>query len=120
MRKMLLAGAAVLAVVLWLPRAAEANCGHCDKDKVRACICQIEGVEKAVANTAAGVTVTFTAKDPAVVKKLQEAAANMKDCACGKCTGKAGCKCSKCAKKGKCTGKPDCKCPHCARKGGKK
>jgi hypothetical protein len=117
---MLSAGVAALAVGLWMPRAAEANCGHCDKMKAHACICQIEGVEKVVANTPDGVTVTFTAQDPAVVKKLQEAAAKLKDCACGKCAGKPGCKCPKCAKKAKCTGKPDCKCPHCAKKGDKK
>lgn len=122
MRKtMLLAGAAVLAVVLWLPRAVEANCGHCDKDKAvkahSSCPCQIEGAEKTVVNTADGVTITITAKDPAVVKKIQEAMAKMKEGGCEKC--KAGCKCPKCAKKAKCTGKPDCKCPHCAKKGGK-
>lgn len=116
MKKMLLlAGAAVLAVVLWMPRIAQANCGHCDKDK-GACLCQIEGAEKTVTNTADGVTIAFTAKDPVVIKKIQEAAAKMKE-GCGKC--KAGCKCPKCARKAKCTGKPDCKCPHCAKKGGK-
>jgi len=117
MKKMLLlAGAAALAVVLWMPRAVEASCGHCDKDKaVKAhcsCPCQIEGAEKTVVNTADGVTITITAKDPAVVKKIQEAMAKMKDGGCDKCP--------KCAKKAKCTGKPDCKCPHCAKKGDKK
>lgn len=124
MRKtLLLAGAAVLAVVLWMPRAVQANCGHCDKDKAKGkvhctCPCRIEGAVKTVANTADGVTITITAKDPAVVKQIQEAAAKMKDGGCAKCTGKPDCKCAKCAKHAKCTGKPDCKCPKCAAKSG--
>ncbi|MBI5240910.1 MAG: hypothetical protein HY926_10595 [Elusimicrobia bacterium] len=104
MRKMLLlAGAAALAVVLWMPRAVQANCGHCDKDKAHAkahsCLCKIAGAEKTVTNTPDGVAITFTSKDPAVVKQLQESAAKMKEGGCEKCTHKGDCKCPKCAKK---------------------
>ncbi|MFA5138255.1 MAG: hypothetical protein WC728_03400 [Elusimicrobiota bacterium] len=39
------------------------------------CPMKMEGVEAQVANTAAGVTITLTAKDPETVKKLQAAVA---------------------------------------------
>ncbi|MDD5627424.1 MAG: hypothetical protein PHU21_00050 [Elusimicrobia bacterium] len=102
MKKMLVVSAALLGAALWLSGPALAGCKG-------GCPCGIEGAEKAVANTSDGVTITITAKDPAVVKKIQEAAAKMKEGCC-----KPGCKCPKCAKKAKCTGKPGCKCPKCA------
>jgi TusA-related sulfurtransferase len=99
MRKMLFVGAALLGAALWLsgPALAGGKCG---------CPCGVKGAEKAVTNTDNGVTITITSKDPAVVKKIQDAAAKMKEGGCEKCTHKPGCKCKKCAAKQQ-GGKPE-------------
>ena len=99
MKKTAFVVAALLGAALWLsgPALAGGKCG---------CPCQIKGAEKAVVNTPDGVTITITAKDPAVVKQIQEAAAKMKEGGCEKCTHKPGCKCKKCAVKHQ-GGKPE-------------
>ncbi len=93
MNKTAFVAAALLGAALWI--AGPAVAGGCKGG----CPCQIKGAEKTVTNTAEGVTITITAKDPAVVKQIQEAAAKMKEGGCEKC--KPGCKCPKCAKKAK-------------------
>ena len=64
MRKRLFVVAALACAALWLsgPALAGCKCG---------CPCQILGAEKAVTNTADGVSITITAKDPAVAGRLE-------------------------------------------------
>lgn len=62
----------------------------------KACPASVEGAQVSVENTADGVIVKFTAKDPAAVKKLQETAAEHFQNK-GKCPDcKDGAKCEKC------------------------
>ena len=85
MKRNLVLSALLTLVVLALGTRAWANCGHCEGDKEakgghhgkghNACPSSVEGAQIAVENTADGVLVKFTAKDPAAVKKLQETAA---------------------------------------------
>lgn len=117
MRKILLS----LPVVALSAGLAWAGDHGCKGD----CPSQIAGAEVAVENSADGVVIRITAKDAAVVKKIQDKAAGhfkkggqcpySKDGAkghdCKEC--KEGKKCEQCA-----AGKKDHKCPEC--KEGKK
>ncbi|MFA6002742.1 MAG: hypothetical protein WC881_01605 [Elusimicrobiota bacterium] len=88
----------------------------CDTSKKHCvCPCMIAGAEKQVSNTAAGVVITITAQDPAVIKQIQDAAAGAAKCR-GRHDCAKGCKCPECASlhKGACP--RDCKCPKCADK----
>ncbi|MBI5624323.1 MAG: hypothetical protein HY924_11135 [Elusimicrobia bacterium] len=124
---------AALAIVA--VNSALADCGHCghdkDKDQAKAravCPYKVPGAEVKVINIDNGVTITITAKEPAAVKQIQEAAANVSQHlqACpsrdkgeqvkGKDAGKA--KTYECPMKGCYTGEKtkDGKCPHCGMK----
>lgn len=80
---------------------ARAGCAGCKGD----CPSMVEGAATVVENTADGVAIHVTAKDPAAVKKIQEAAAeHFAKNPSGRCL-----KCKK-----------DHKCPKCAAKHGGK
>jgi len=87
------------------------------------CPSQIEGASVAVENSAEGVIVRITAKDPAAIKKIQDAAAEhfKKGAACPDC--KDGKKCAKCKEGKKAHACKACKegkkCAKCAGKDGK-
>ena len=72
------------------------------KGKKGGCPGQIAGAEVVVENSADGVIVRISAKDPAVVTQIQEKAAEHFKKKDGKCPGcKGDKKCPKCAGKGK-------------------
>jgi YHS domain-containing protein len=62
--------------------AAAMEKGKCMKDgKMMHGLCCMPGTEMKVENTKDGVTIKWTAKDAETIKKLQEAAADMRKCA---------------------------------------
>lgn len=99
----------ILPLVVLLAASARAEKGCCKGS----CPSKIEGAQTVVENTADGVAVHITAKDPAAVKKIQEAAAeHFKMAASGKCAECAkGKKCAKCAAKDKAAHKAGWVCP---------
>lgn len=129
--------AALLSAVLLNAQAGGKKKGHaCGMKGGMTCPMAVEGAESQVANTADGITITITAKDPEAVKKIQEAAAaHVSDgkfvcCCMGKqgkkghkcgqgcgCDGKKGAKCGcgkgACSCKGGCACKGDCGCKDC-------
>ena len=86
----------VLPMVVLLATLARAG-----KSCKGGCPSGVEGAQTVVENTADGVAVHITAKDPAAIKKIQEAAAeHFKMTASGKCADcKKGKPCAKCAGK---------------------
>lgn len=83
-----------LATLFAVAARAEKSCGACPSG--------VEGAQTVVENTADGVAVRITAKDPAAIKKIQESAAeHFKMAASGKCAEcRKGVKpCAKCAGK---------------------
>lgn len=85
-----------LPVLMLLAISARAEKGCCG-----GCPMKVEGAQTIVENTADGVAIHVTAKDPAAVKKIQEAAASHAKMAsshkCADC--KKGHACAKCAAK---------------------
>ena len=102
-----------LPLVVLFATLARAEKGSCDGN----CPSKVEGAQVAVENTADGVAVHITAKDPAAIKKIQDTAAvHFKKDASGKCPGcmKGGKPCAHCA--GKHAAKAGWACPMgCAR-----
>lgn len=95
-----------LPMVVLLATLARAEKGCCKGG----CPMGVKGAQTVVENTADGVTIRITAKDPAAIKKIQEsAAAHAKMAASGKMAHKAGWVCPMgCAH----SDKPG-KCPKC-------
>ncbi|MEK7383022.1 MAG: heavy metal-binding domain-containing protein [Elusimicrobiota bacterium] len=83
----------MLVLFAALARAGKGSCGACPS--------KVGGAQTVVENTADGVAVHITAKDPAAIKKIQESAAeHFKKDASGKCADcKKGKPCAKCAAK---------------------
>ena len=102
-KAMMFVGAAVLALVLWLPSAATAKCSDCDKEQGKAhgmCLFKVKGAETVVTNTDNGATITITAKDPEIIKQIQAAAAKHMNPETKKCCAKdKDCDCPKCKAK---------------------
>ncbi|MBI5209526.1 MAG: hypothetical protein HY927_06065 [Elusimicrobia bacterium] len=72
-----LAVAAAFVVAAGRPAPACDGCaGHkADHKKEACCPMKVDGAQAKVVNTADGVTITITSKDPETVKKIQESAA---------------------------------------------
>lgn len=75
----------LLVVAILMSLAAIATAATCPK---MGCVCKMEGVKREMANTANGVTITFTADKAETVKALQERLAK---CPVGEMKGKGCC-----------------------------